>query len=40
MKYLCLAYEEEQLFHDMPEADWQSMRRETLEYVEHLRERG
>src|SRR5690625_2703602 len=40
MKYLCLAYEEEQLFHDMSEADWQSLRRETLEYVEHLRERG
>lgn len=40
MKYLCLAYEEEQLFHDMSEADWQVMRHETLEYVEQLRERG
>lgn len=40
MKFLCLAYEEEMLFHEMPAAEWQALRRETLDYVEHLRERG
>jgi hypothetical protein len=40
MKYLCLAYEEEQLFHDMAPADWETLRRETLDYVQHLQESG
>jgi hypothetical protein len=40
MKYLCLAYEDERLFHDMTEADWQALRQETLDYAESLRESG
>lgn len=40
MKYLCLAYEEEQLFHDMPRSDWLALRQETLDYVEALRRSG
>jgi hypothetical protein len=40
MKFLCLAYEAEAIFHDMSEADWHGLRRETLDYVESLSERG
>jgi hypothetical protein len=40
MKYLCLAWEEERIFHEMDAADWQAIRQETLEYVEALRARG
>ena len=40
MKFLCLAYEAEQVFHDMPEEEWQQLRQETLDYVENLKTRG
>jgi hypothetical protein len=40
MKYLCLAYEEERLFHEMSEGDWEALRQETLDYVESLRDSG
>ena len=34
MNYLCLAYEEERIFHEMSESEWQALRQETLDYVE------
>lgn len=40
MKYMCLAYEEEQIFHEMPREEWLELRRETLEYVEALQKSG
>lgn len=40
MQFLCLAYEEETLFHEMPRDEWREMRDETLRYVDELRERG
>jgi hypothetical protein len=40
MKFLCLAYEQEKLFHDMSRADWDALRDETLAYVEVLRKSG
>ncbi len=40
MKYLCLAYEEEQKFHDMPQQEWLALRQETLDYVDSLRANG
>jgi hypothetical protein len=40
MKYLCLAYEAEQIFHEMPQDEWESLRRETLDYVEQLQQSG
>ena len=40
MKFLCLAYEAEEVFHRMSESDWHALRQETLDYVESLRERG
>ena len=40
MKYLCLAYEEEALFHAMPAQEWQALRSETLAYVKALRVSG
>ena len=40
MKFLCLAYEEEQTFHDMPRDEWEALRDETLAYVETLRKSG
>jgi hypothetical protein len=40
MKYLCLAYEEERIFHAMTDSDWQGLREETLDYVDSLRESG
>lgn len=40
MKYLCLAYEEERLFHELSPAEWQTLRQETLDYVESLRAEG
>jgi hypothetical protein len=30
MKYLCLAYEEEKPFDDMPRSEWDALRKETL----------
>ena len=40
MKYLCIAYEEEQKLNDLSEAEWQALRQETLDYVGRLRSRG
>lgn len=40
MKYLCLAYEEEQKLNELTESEWHALRQETLEYVEALREDG
>ena len=40
MKYLCLAYEEEDLFSRMPHQEWLALREETLSYVETLRASG
>jgi len=40
MKYLCLAYEEEQKLNNLSEGEWQVLRQETLDYVEALRASG
>ena len=40
MKYLCLAYEEEQKLNALSEREWLALRDETLAYVEDLRKRG
>jgi hypothetical protein len=40
MKYLCLAYEEERKLNAMSRSEWDSLRRETLAYVEELRGNG
>jgi hypothetical protein len=40
MKYLCLAYEEESRLNSLSKSEWDALRRETLEYVEELRQRG
>ena len=40
MKYLCLAYEEEQKLNAMTRPEWDSLRNETLRYVDELRRTG
>ena len=40
MKYLCLAYEEEAKLARLSRAEWDSLRTETLDYVETLRRGG
>lgn len=40
MKYLCLAYEEEAKLNCLSKAEWESLRAETLTYVEKLRTMG
>ena len=40
MKFLCIAYEEQRKLDDLSPADWQALRRETLEYVDALRDSG
>ncbi len=40
MKYLCLAYEEESKLNSLSRGEWDALRRETLDYVEFLRESG
>ena len=40
MKYLCLAYEEENTLNDLSRSEWDSLRGETLSYLEELRSRG
>jgi hypothetical protein len=40
MKYLCLAYENEALFHAMSRDDWDGLRTETLAYVKQLEASG
>ncbi len=40
MKYICLAYEEESKLNSLTKSEWDSLRNETLNYVEELRHRG
>jgi hypothetical protein len=40
MKFLCLAYEEEQTLNALSRSEWDALRRETLDYVESLRGGG
>jgi hypothetical protein len=40
MKYLCLAYEEEQKLDALSRSEWAALRRETLDYVQTLRREG
>ncbi len=39
-RYLGIAYEEEQKLNALSESEWQALRRETLDYVDHLRTSG
>ena len=40
MKYLCIAYEEEQKLNELSEGEWQALREDTLSYVDTLRKSG
>lgn len=40
MKYLCLAYEEENKLNALSNNEWDSLRRETLAYLEELKKSG
>jgi hypothetical protein len=40
MKFLCLAYEEEQKLNNLSEGEWHILRQETLDYVAALRTSG
>lgn len=40
MKYLCMAYESEDFFHTLSADDWDSLRTETLAYVDKLQKSG
>lgn len=40
MKFLCLAYEEEEKLNALSQSDWQELRRETLSYVDSLAKNG
>ena len=40
MKYICLAYEEERILNALSKSEWNSLREETLSYVERLRHDG
>ena len=40
MKYLCLAYEEEGTLDALSREEWDSLRKETLDYVDELRRSG
>lgn len=40
MKYLCLAYEEEEKLNALSRSEWDALRGETLTYVEALRKSG
>jgi hypothetical protein len=40
MRYLCLAYEEEDKLNSLLRSEWDDLRNETLAYVEELRRRG
>jgi hypothetical protein len=40
VKYLCLAFEEESKLNALTREQWTSLRQETLDYVEALRESG
>lgn len=40
MKYLCLAYEEENTLNALSRSEWDALRSETLAYLEELRKSG
>lgn len=40
MKFLCLAYEEEQVLNGLTPVEWSALRQATLDYVEGLRASG
>lgn len=40
MKYVCLAYEEESLLNSLPKNEWEVLRKETLDYVNDLKNNG
>ncbi len=40
MKYLCLAYEAQATFDTMPRREWETVREETLAYVDALKHSG
>jgi len=40
MKYLCIAYEEQRTLDALSQSEWQSLRQETLDYVDSLRKHG
>jgi hypothetical protein len=40
MKYICLAYEEENILNALSRTEWDALRTETLSYVDELRGRG
>ena len=40
MKYICLAYEEEEKINALSKPEWDALREETLSYLEELRKRG
>lgn len=40
MKYICLAYEQESSLNALSRSEWDVLRRETLDYVGELRDRG
>jgi len=40
MKYICLAYEEEEKLNALSKPQWDSLREETLTYLEELPKRG
>lgn len=40
MKYLCLAYDDEKKLASMSQSEWESLRIETLSYVDELRKNG
>jgi hypothetical protein len=40
MKYVCLAYEEEEKLNALSKSDWDGLRNETLSYLEELKQRG
>ncbi|HEX9615513.1 MAG TPA: YciI family protein [Bacteroidota bacterium] len=39
MKYLCLAFEEESTLNALSRSEWEALRRETLDYVDDLRQK-
>ncbi len=40
MKYICLAYEEEEKLNTLTKSEWDSLRKETLAYVEEMQLKG
>jgi hypothetical protein len=40
MKYLCMAFEEERILNALSKSDWETLRKETLDYVADLQRKG